>query len=104
MIRRSLNKTYHNHANNVADTAIYIIFGLLSVEAEIHKKAMSQFGNRSGSDTIVGKIAERQISYSWFIEIKSEIGGPYGYSTNSNLTKEAWKSLIKKKTPMNIGL
>ena len=57
---------------------IYIFSGMIPIEAEIHLKALTLFGNitRAEKNTVEWRIAERQLhiktnqSHSWFIEIK----------------------------------
>ena len=54
---------------NVADPTIYILSGILPIEAEIHIKAITLFGNitRSDRSSIEWRLAERQLqvkSYS----------------------------------------
>jgi hypothetical protein len=48
---------------NVADPAIYILSGLLPIEAEIHIKVLTFFGNitRSEHTSIEWRLAERQL-------------------------------------------
>lgn len=63
---------------NVADPAIYILSGLMPIEAQIHVKALTLFGNisRAPKTSTEWRIAERQLqvkssnSHSWFIDIK----------------------------------
>ena len=63
---------------NIADATIYIIFGLLPAEAEIHKRAINLYGCicRSSKTSTEWKIAEHQLSIkkskskSCFIDIK----------------------------------
>jgi hypothetical protein len=91
---------------NVADPAIYILSGLLPIEAEIHIKVLTFFGNitRSEHTSIEWRLAERQLqvksydSNSWFMDIrkiciKYDITDPYTYLENP-LPKSQWKSLI----------
>ncbi|WAR06081.1 POLR-like protein [Mya arenaria] len=64
--------------NNTADAAIYIISGVLPVEAQIHKKALTLLNNICLQDdnSIEKTLAQRQTivkdgkSNSWFIEIR----------------------------------
>jgi hypothetical protein len=94
---------------NTADPAIYILSGLMPVEAEIHKRAINLFGIicRSGNESTEWQIAERQLSIknrknnSWFIEIRKlfiqyRIDDLYSY-LSSSLPKTEWKTLIKIK-------
>ena len=93
---------------NVADPAISILSGLLPIEAEIHIKVLTFFGNitRSEHTSIEWRLAERQLqvksydSNSWFMDIrkiciKYDITDPYTYLENP-LPKSQWKSLITK--------
>jgi hypothetical protein len=62
---------------NVADPAVYMISGLLPLEAEIHTKVFTMFGNitRAHKNSTEWKLAERQLhiksldSNSWFLLI-----------------------------------
>ena len=62
----------------VADPAIYLLSGALPVEAVIHKRILSLFGNitRLPSQSIEDRLAKRQLeiktfrSHSWFIAVK----------------------------------
>ena len=93
---------------NVADPAIYILSGLLPIEAEIHIKVLRFFWkhNKSEHTSIEWRPAERQLqvksydSNSWFMDIrkiciKYDITDPYTYLENP-LPKSQWKSLITK--------
>ncbi|CAC5396897.1 unnamed protein product [Mytilus coruscus] len=63
---------------NVADPAVYLISGLLPIEAEIHLKILTMFGNitRANKKSSEWRLAERQLqiksmdSNSWFIDMK----------------------------------
>ena len=48
---------------NVADPAVYMISGLLPLEAEIHTKVFTMFGNitRAHKNSTEWKLAERQL-------------------------------------------
>ena len=56
----------------VATCAIYILSGQIPVEAEIHKRRLSMYGNIVRNDCIEGELAYRQLaikdssSKSWF--------------------------------------
>ena len=93
----------------VADPAVYMISGLLPMEAEIHIKILTLFGNicRLDRSSIEWQIAERQLtiksfkSNSWFIDLKKicakyEISNIQQYLYNP-LTKLKWKSTITSK-------
>lgn len=94
---------------NIADPAIYILSGLLPMEAMIHLKCLTLFGNitRSSRNSIEWRLAERQLlgkstdSKSWFIEIKKiclkyDIHDCYKYLTLP-LEKAKWKLMINRK-------
>ncbi|CAG2198574.1 unnamed protein product [Mytilus edulis] len=96
-------------AKNTADPAVYILSGSLPMEAELHLKALSLYGNitRADRSTIEWRLAERQLhlktnqSNSWFIQIK-KICLKYDILDcqdflNNPLGKLQWKSLITKK-------
>ncbi|MCG8046395.1 MAG: reverse transcriptase domain-containing protein, partial [Candidatus Thiodiazotropha endolucinida] len=63
---------------NVADPAIYLLSGALPVEALLHKRMLSLFGNisRLSDGSIERRLAKRQLelksfnSHSWFIAVK----------------------------------
>lgn len=95
--------------SNVADPAVYILSGLLPLEAEFHVKVVNFFGNiaRSDNNSLEWKIAERQLavkqhtSHSWFIELK-KIFYIYGITDIENylhypLGKEKWKTVLIRK-------
>ncbi|VDI14872.1 Hypothetical predicted protein [Mytilus galloprovincialis] len=94
---------------NVADPAVYMLSGLLPLEAEIHIKIITLFGNitRSERSSLEWRIAERQLqiktysSNSWFIDLK-KICGKYDIIEieqylDKPLTKIEWKRFITKK-------
>ena len=63
---------------NVADSAVYILTGTLPVEAVLHKRVLTLFGNicRLPQTSIGRQLADRQLSvksygsHSWFIAVK----------------------------------
>ena len=94
---------------NTADPAIFILSGLLPLEAEIHIKAFTLFGSitRADKDSVEWQLAERQLqiknysSNSWFIEIK-KLSVKYGFNDiyqylHNPLSKNKWKSIVLKK-------
>ena len=94
---------------NVADPAVFILAGTLPIEAEMHIKAITFYGNitRAKKSSIEWKLAERQLtiksheSLSWFIQIKElclkyDILNIYNYIENP-LSKNQWKKMIKTK-------
>ena len=109
MYFKKLLKQLLSLPNNVADISIYILSGLLPIEAEIHLKALSLFGNitRAKRSSVELKLADRQLllknrnNHSWFVDIKKiclkyDIQQCYQFLTNP-LTKSKWKTLIKEK-------
>lgn len=94
---------------NIGNPAIYILSGLLPIEAVIELQALSMFGNitRSDRNSVEWRLAERQLaikdhnSKSWFIEIKKicikyEITDCQQYIFTP-LMKSEWKTMTKKK-------
>ena len=63
---------------NTPDAAVYILTGILPIEAQIHKKTLIFFNNvcRQSDESIEKRLAIRQItvktlkSNSWFISVK----------------------------------
>lgn len=105
---KKLLKQILSMAMNVADPAIYILSGMMPIEAEIHLKALNLYGNitRADKNTTEWRVAERQLqikssrSHSWFTDIqkiccKYQINNVYRY-LHSPLTKSQWKSKIEK--------
>lgn len=93
----------------IADPAVYIVSGLLPVEAEIHLKILSTFGNicRAKTDSIEWRLADRQLtlksfdSHSWFIDLKKicikyNILECHQFLQNP-MKKTEWKSMVKKR-------
>ena len=64
--------------STVADPAVYLLSGVLQVEAVIHKRILSLFGNitRLPNESAELQLAKRQLdtktykSHSWFIVVK----------------------------------
>lgn len=90
---------------NVADPAVYLISGLLPIEAEIHLKILTMFGNitRANKKSSEWRLAERQLqiksmdSNSWFIDmkkicIKYDLENPLSLLYNE-LSKGKWKKM-----------
>ena len=93
----------------VADPAIYMISGMLPVEAQIDVKILTFYGNitRQGKNSIEWQLAERQLnvksinSNSWFsllrkIFLKYELNDPAQYLVNP-ISKYQWKREITSK-------
>ncbi|CAG2193653.1 unnamed protein product [Mytilus edulis] len=90
---------------NVADPAVYLISGLLPIEAEIHIKILKIFGNikRANENSCEWRLAERQLqtksmdSNSRFIDmkkicIKYNLENPLSLLYNE-LSKGKWKKM-----------
>ena len=93
---------------NTADTAVYVLSGTIPVEATIHKRALTFFGNicRLPETTIEHRLAVRQLSvksfasHSWFIaekeiSIKYNLLDPYDLLRDPP-TKFHWRRIVKK--------
>ena len=91
-----------------ADPAVYIISGTIPVEATIHKRALTLFGNisRLTSSSIEKRIARRQLnikgqkSNSWFVALrelcfKYDLPQPLDI-LNDPPGKEKWKRIVNK--------
>ena len=91
-----------------ADPAVYIISGTVPVEATIHKRALTLFGNisRLTSSSIEKRIAHRQLnikgqkSNSWFVALrelcfKYDLPQPLDI-LNDPPGKEKWKRIVNK--------
>ncbi|MES9904479.1 MAG: reverse transcriptase domain-containing protein [Sedimenticola sp.] len=95
-------------STHTADPAVYMLSGFLPIEACIHKKILSLFGNitRSPNTSIEKQLAERQLevksmnSNSWFIAVK-KILLKYDLQSPDELIqmppkKQEWKRIINK--------
>lgn len=103
---RTISKLVRSLPTNVANQSIYILSGLLPVEAEIPKnKVLTLFGIicRSTQESVEWRVAEIQIglnnmkSHNWFVDIKKlfikyDLGSPYEYLLCSDYTKSKWKT------------
>ena len=93
---------------NTPDAAVYILTGLLPIEAQIHKKILIFFNNvcNQSRDSIEKRLAIRQTtvkilkSNSWFIDVKKLL---WKYDLddadvylNDPPSKQEWKKLISK--------
>ena len=90
----------------VATSAIYVLSGQLQVEAEIHKRRLSLYGNIVRNDCIERELAYRQLavkqstSKSWF-EALQEVLYKYDLPIAQELLdnppeKLAWKVLVRR--------
>ena len=94
---------------NTPDPAIFILTGILQVEAQIHIKSLSFFNNicNKPETSVEKKLARRQLavktfkSNSWFIAIE-KILMKYNfkdcnYNLDNPMKKEKWSALVKQK-------
>lgn len=94
--------------NSVADIAVYILTGILPVEAQIHIRALGLFNNISQQpeNSIEKALARRQLtlkpdtSSSWFINIKLILRkydmNEAVYYLNNPQRKTIWTAMVKK--------
>ena len=74
--QRTLLRQLLHLPERVATSAIYILSGQLPVEAEIHKRTLSLYGNIVRNDCIERELAHRQLavkentSRSWFVALQ----------------------------------
>ena len=102
--RRFLRQIQHL-PERVASCAVYILTGLLQVEAEIHRNQLSLFGNIIRQTCVEHDLAMRQLaikdsrSKSWFISLQSvllQYGLPSAYEFISDPPmKLEWKRQVK---------
>ena len=80
LYHKKLLKQLLSLSTNTADPTIYILSGMIPIEAELHIKILTLFGTISRSEKTSNewRIAERQLklksfnSSSWFIDIKKK--------------------------------
>ena len=128
MFQKRLLKQILSLPANVADVTIYILTGILPIEAQIHARALSFFNNicHQAENSTEKVLARRQLalksnsSSSWFIELKQilrkyNLNEPIEYlnrpikkSTWSNITRkcihEFWSKAILEIVPLYTGL
>ena len=74
--QRTLLRQLLHLPERVATSAIYILSGQLPVEAEIHKRKLSLYGNMVRNDCVERELAHRQLavkehtSRSWFVALQ----------------------------------
>ena len=86
----------------VADPAVYLLSGTLPIEAMIHHRVLTFFGNirRLSDSTIEKRLAERQLavksldSHSWFVRVK-KLCIRYGLPDYTEIFKPRWKHSCK---------
>lgn len=94
--------------DTVADPACYILSGAIPIEAVVHKRALSLFGNicRLGETAVEKQLARRQLavksidSNSWYIAIRRfliKYSLPEGQSLlDDPPTKTKWKAIVNR--------
>ena len=91
----------------VADPAVYILSGAISLEAVIHSRALTLFGSicRLDESTVEKRLARRQLSVesctgnSWFVDIRRlcvrySLADPYTI-LDCPLSKFKWKRVVR---------
>ena len=94
---------------NTPDPAIYILSGILPIEAQIHIKVLNFYNNvcNQAETSIEKQLARRQLSIkamdsnSWFIDVenilyKYDLANAYFYMEQPS-KKEKWNKLIKER-------
>ena len=94
---------------NTPDPAIYILSGILPIEAQIHIKVLNFYNNvcNQAETSIEKQLARRQLSIkamdsnSWFIDVenilyKYDLANAYFYLAEQPLKKEKWNKLTKR--------
>ena len=108
LYQKKLIKQILSVPTNTPDAAVYILSGLLPVEAQIHKRKLTFFNNvcQQPDNSIEKQLAVRQStvktmkSNSWFIEIKKilwkyDLGNIDELITNPS-PKLQWKNRVNK--------
>ena len=104
LYQRTLIRQILHLPERVASSAMYILSGQLPVEAEIHKRRLTLYGNIVRKECVEKDLARRQLavkdstSKSWFIALR-EILYKYGLPTAQELLdnppeKLAWKIMV----------
>ena len=106
LYQRTLIRQILHLPERVASSAMYILSGQLRVEAEIHKRRLTLYGNIVRKECIEKDLAHRQLavkestSNTWFIALR-EILYKYGLPTaqellDNTLEKLAWESMVRR--------
>ena len=104
--QRTLIRQILHLPERVASSAMYILSGQLPVEAEIHKRRLTLYGNIVRKECVEKDLARRQLavkditSKSWFIGLR-EILYKYSLPTAQELLdnppeKLAWKIMVRR--------
>ena len=108
MFQKRLLKQILSLPANVADVTIYILTGILPIEAQIHARALSFFNNicHQAENSTEKVLARCQLalksnsSSSWFIELKQilrkyNLNEPIEY-LNRPIKKSTWSNITRK--------
>lgn len=108
LFQKKLLKQILSVPSNTADAAVYVLTGILPVEARIHIKALTFFNNicNQTENSIEKKLARRQCavknltSNSWFVEIKKILWiynlQDIEFYLDSPVKKFIWKNLVNR--------
>ena len=108
LYQKKLVKQILSVPTNTRDAAVYILSGLLPVEAQIHKKKLTFFNNvcHQPENSIEKQLAVRQSSVksinsnSWFIEVKKVLWkydlGSIDELISNPLPKQQWKNRVNR--------
>ena len=106
--QKKIIKQILNIPSNTADSAVYVLSGLLPIEAQIDKKILTLFNNicRQEDSSVEKQIAWRQLtvktleSNSWFIAVKKILWKykleDISFYLENPITKLKWKNEINK--------
>ena len=106
--QKKIIKQILNIPSNTADSAVYVLSGLLPIEAQIDKKILTLFNNicRQEDSSVEKQIAWRQLtvktlkSNSWFIAVKKILWKykleDISFYLENPITKIKWKNEINK--------
>ena len=106
--QKKIIKQILNIPSNTADSAVYVLSGLLAIEAQIDKKILTLFNNicRQEDSSVEKQIAWRQLtvktlkSNSWFIAVKKILWKykleDISFYLENPITKLKWKNEINK--------
>ena len=101
LYQRTLIRQILHLPERVSSSAMYILSGQLPVEAEIHKRRLTLYGNIVRKECVQKDLIRRQLSAkdSWFVALR-EILYKYGLPTAQELLdnpteKLAWKVMVR---------
>ena len=108
LYQKKLVKQILSVPTNTPDAAVYILSGLLPVEAQIHKRKLTFFNNvcHQPANSIEKQLAVRQTtvksmkSNSWFVEVKKilwkyDLGSIDELISNPS-SKQQWKHRVNR--------